>query len=347
MFKEEFPDPNSVRYCKINSVKYINDYEGVSNVTINCPDMNVPLLPFKSEDKLIFPTGTFTGWYSHIELRKAMELGYVVMKVHETVYYKKTCTPFKEYVHDLYSLRQKFKSEGSSMEVICKLFMNSLYGKFGQKFEDREVWKTEKSFDFSSIKEGDEVETIGGFVRVKVKFQDPALFCIPIWAIYVSAYGRLKLYEELRKRNVIYCDTDSIVTHDVIPDSSELGKLKLELVVHDAVFVKPKMYFINENVKIKGVGRKIVVDDFFKLLATGQISYEKFVKFKESLRRDLVVNEILSVNKVLDLEDSKRDWFGLKFNAEELQHSRPLRIELNEHNELFEHVENELFIVQK
>jgi len=339
----EFPDPNSIRVTYFNDVKHINFYEGVSHVDIFCPYMDIPLLPFRSDDKkLTFPTGDFSGWYSHVELRKAIDLGYVIKKVHKSIYFKEKCKPFVDYVTDLYTLRLKYKSEGSSMELACKLLMNSLYGKFGQKFTDIEDWKHFDNLSQEQIEKFDSIERIENFARLKKDMQEPSSFCINIWAVYVSAYGRLKLYDVLKKCDPVYCDTDSIVTKEKIPVSDVLGDLKLEYIINEGVIVKPKMYMINGLAKLKGVrgfriDSRLTGDDFVKVLGDGSVTYQKFIKFKESLRRGLCVNELVEVTKKINLEDSKRDWYGAVFNPEELQVSRPLNLSLPVVKEVSEH----------
>jgi hypothetical protein len=45
---------------------------------------------------------------------------------------------FKEYVEKMYTLRMKY-AKGTSMNLIAKLLMNSLYGKFGMKLESTNI----------------------------------------------------------------------------------------------------------------------------------------------------------------------------------------------------------------
>jgi len=87
------------------------------------------------------------------------------------------------------------------------------------------------------------IEFNGEFARVSGRCA-PSLFCIPIWASYVTAYGRLKLYEVLSNPNVTpkYCDTDSVICSEFVEDSKELGKLEIELRIKEAIFVRPKFY---------------------------------------------------------------------------------------------------------
>jgi len=212
--------------------------------------------------------------------------------------------------------------------------LNSLYGKFGQKFTDKEELQP-FNLTIEELNKLDNFERIGNFIRIKHKEKEPNAFCIPIWALYVTAYARLRLYEYLSAHKVVYCDTDSIITKDEIPTSKELGKMKLELVVKRGVIVKPKFYglvYDKDNkevssVKIKGLGCMLDELRFRRLLESDSHKevYIKFVKFKESLRRGLVPNETLEVFKEFNLEDNKRVW-GHTFSINILQESQPINI---------------------
>jgi len=325
MLDFEFPNPNTLRTTKKNTLEYINNFHGISKVDIYCPYMHKPLLPYRREDgRLLFPIGNFTGWYSHIELRKAIELGYTIKKVYKTHYFKEMIRPFKEYVDDLYKLRLSYKEQKSIMEYVVKIVMNSLYGKFCQKFKNKDNWV---HIDTLTIKQTHLIkERKGNYVRL-VCDTKPSNFCVPIWGVYITSYARLKLYDVLVKYDAVYCDTDSLITKHVIPCSNELGALKLEMKVDEGIIVRPKFYALvsgkDEYVKIKGLGKRLNYLEFCGLLAKQEITYNKFTKFKESLRRDLIPNEIIKITKHFGLEDSKRDWLK-EFDMDSLVPSYPL-----------------------
>lgn len=328
----EFPNPNTLRHTYRNTTVDIESLEGISKVTISAPDLEYPLLPWRGEDKLYFPLGTFTGWYSHIELRKAMELGYVIKKVHETYYFKKTCRPFYDYVMELYALRQEYKKEGNSMEFVVKILLNSLYGKFGQRFTDRDTWQP-FNLTLKQLHKLKDFERIGDFIRIKKPFVEPPSFTIPIFPIYVTAYARIKLWELIQRSKPVYCDTDSIITKKEYESSEELGKLKLEMRIKHGVIVKPKFYALEPYnkkayIKVKGIGCRITLPLFNNMLVNPQITYKKFMKFKESVRRGFIPNEIQEITKSLNLEDDKREW-NAPFNIYDFQFSKPLYIKDN------------------
>ena len=321
----EYPDPNTLRINRSGHIRYIKEYEGVSHVDIYCPYMQYPLLPYRREDgRLIFPVGHFSGWYSHQELNKALELGYKITMIHETMYYTKTCNPFKGFINDLYNLRLKYKSENNIMEYVVKITMNSLYGKFCQKFKDKDNVVHESSINIEDVKGS--FEFIGNYIKIKQDAK-PSPFCVPIWGLYISAYARLKMHDAILKSKPIYCDTDSIITRQELNTSNELGALKLEMKIDKGIVVRPKFYALVSNeeeiVKIKGLGKRLSYLEFMGLLKEGEIEYTKFTKFKEAIRRNLIPNELLIINKEFNLQDNKRDWFN-EFDLNNFEVSEPL-----------------------
>ena len=330
MQKFEFPDPNSMRKTRKHDLELIHAYHGISRVIVNSPlaNMNYPLLPLRHDNKLLFPLGRFSGWYTHVELRKALELGYTIEKMLSTYYFKEVDQPFKEYVDDMYNLRKELRNKGNPMEYVVKILMNSLYGKFGQKFRDRDNWIPVPE-TYEELIKLDIYERIGKYIRIKKDFSEPASFCIPIWASYCTAYARMHLHNLMMRSQPFYVDTDSIMTPKKMITGDDIGDLKLEMRIHSGIIVKPKMYAIRgdrgDHVRIKGLGTKLVFKDFQKLLIDKKIDYTKFTKFKEALRRGLDPNEIIPICKNFDLEDNKRFW-EKPFDFKELQVSHPLLI---------------------
>lgn len=328
VMRNDFPNPNSVRDNWSNSVKYIESFDGVAEVTIYCPEMDIPLLPVRHDGKLYFPTGSFKGFYTNIELRKALSLGYVIKKVHRNIYYKEKCSPFREFVEDLYKIRKEYKSKGNPLQMVTKILSNSLYGKFAEKFWDRETW-TPYVPSIEEINKCCKVDRIGEFFKLTQSEGNIPKHCFPIWASYVSAYGRIKLYDVLVRSDPVYYDTDSIVTTKEFVNSSELGELKLENEIKLGIYVRPKFYmYVDEqdktHIKIKGLGRRITHKEFITFIAEKRISYLKFMKFKEAVRRGFIPNETMEVFKEMSLQDNKRLWEKESFDLEGMQTSKPV-----------------------
>lgn len=349
-----FPDPNSRRIARQNTLQYIIEFEGMSRVDIVSPEhMNVPFLHLKRQMNIIFPLGSFHGWYTHVELRKALELGYTINKVYKSYYYLETIQPFKQYVDDLYKKRQEFKQQGNKIcELIVKLLMNGLYGKFGQRFYDKEktvpipdsIEELELMKSFTIIEQGDMK-----FMRLTHMTIDPSPFCIPIWASYITGYARIRLYHYLQSYRIVYCDTDSAISLDPIHTSKNLGEMKFEGEIEDGFIIRSKFYGMKgmnadgkpfDEVKIKGVSLRAVlqlhdmkrknqewnIEELKEYLFNPEpLIYKKLIKWKEALRKDLFINSSMDVRKELSLEDEKHIW-DKPFSYTDWQEAKPITV---------------------
>lgn len=331
----ESPDPNTMHYFKRGKWRFIEEYEGISNVEMICPYMRYPFLPFRVKEKLVFPTGDISGWYAHVEIKKALSFGYKLVSIRDQYVYYKSFFPFKEYVSSHYNSRIAYEKEGNmSMSYFEKIMLNSLYGKFAERPEREEAISMDELT--LEMTQKTSFNGKGDFVFVKRHLSDdetPA-HTNPILSIYVTAWGRIKLYDLIVKYEAVYCDTDSLITVWVIPVSNELGGLKLEAEIITGCIYKTKMYVVDNDIKIKGLRLNRDKDD---PLAIAQ-NFEKvdqinngysvpslhFAKFKECQKSDKhYYNECYNVMKLFGLEDDKRRWVH-PFNKDEFQDSEPL-----------------------
>ena len=312
MQENEFPDPNSLMVFKQGEEYRIKEFHGISDVDLWMPYSKIPLLCSKKH-KLLFVNGNISGVYTHIELRKALELGAKILKIRKQHIYTLNCRPFKDFVDDLYKLRREYQSNKSPMELVVKLILNNLYGKFGQKFWDMTDFFPVGNMTADDIYKFEDFKIIGDYISIKQSETTPASFCCPIWASYITAYARLKLYSSLEKNEPLYCDTDSVITKNILSASSELGALKLEREISELIIVKPKFYaYIHkEGTKFKLKGARLSIktlDEFKKIINDKKIMYKKFMKIKESIIQKIPVNSVMEQTKEFSLEDDKRIW---------------------------------------
>lgn len=348
----EYPNPNFARYVYLGTEEVIHKYEGVSRVKLFCPDMRYPLLPMKINDKLVFPTGYIQGVYTNVEIRKAISIGYELLEVGEQLYYKKTFYPFKEFVYDMYNKRKELKAKNHPNEFVYKIVLNSLYGKFASKHLTETIFfnkefLSDEGIDAVRNNENVIMKDDNNGMIINKKICDEA-YVIPILSSYTTAFARLKLYDYIVKYDALYCDTDSIITDKVLPESLELGGMKVEYDIIEGVLVKPKMYYlkilkkgeIEDMIKLKGVPKKILYKNeqiqlnkevFDHILEGEKVVYNKFTKLKEGVRRGLIPNAIIDVEKFIKLSDDKRIWDS-EFNHEELINSKPFYLQKEEIN---------------
>lgn len=156
---------------------------------------------------------------------------------------------FCEYVHTFYNRRKEAKARDDKAEnIFCKLFLNSLYGKFGSNpagahggdEEDNPadgyqeyVLATNESIDrwtvegYKSYKPwGERSLMIRPLPEVRHTYYNVAT------AASITGFVRAYLFRASRLcRGLIYCDTDSLSAEDVskLTVGKELGQWKLEL----------------------------------------------------------------------------------------------------------------------
>lgn len=246
-------------------------------------DLKLPVIACKRE-KLVFPVGKIRQTLTSPEIEYIIsnpECG-KILSFDKAVYYHQAKI-FSEYVDFFYGLRQSSTNEATRQ--MCKIMLNSLYGKLGQHqssfpklVDDEKV----RSMYFEIMKENETFEVFTDLSAKYIKIGNDLYFIeksdndfardsIPIIASTVTSYARMMLWELIQKAgkdNILYCDTDSLFVNDaglanlqneISP--TELGKLKVEK-VGSCDIRGAKDYTFNGDIKLKGVKRDAIkIDD--------------------------------------------------------------------------------------
>lgn len=213
------------------------------------PKMYIPVL-FKKMDGLKFPAGSFSGIWDGAELDFAEEMGYEI-NIEYGYEFLESDYIFNDYVEHYFKMKADAKKSGDpTKELIAKLFLNNLYGKFAERRE-KETFTTEFSPDSEMYNED--------FGIFKVKKMSQSKNIIPAISAHITALGRIKLYKYFLKfgiYNIAYCDTDSVETTIKIEDSPKLGEMKLEYEFKNADFILPKTYKLFNITKNKIINKE-------------------------------------------------------------------------------------------
>jgi hypothetical protein len=270
-------------------------YEGLAYVKLFHVEHFFGFLPYKSNNKLLFPVGNFEGWYNLNELRFALKHGAIkILKCSEINYSTDILeSPFEAYVNELYEIKNT--SEGIE-RTNAKLFLNALYGKFAEKAKAEKTYYEEIPLDL--IMKYDSIgmeynitmfnsERIDCYIEIEGKYEKKKTHVIPLFSSYITSYSRIRLLEYMLKWqncNVVYCDTDSIMLENE-PDyksSNELGEFKREKeIITEIKGLKNYTYTLDkkEFKKLKGVPKNAT--------QTNMDTYEyiKLIKAKSAIRR--------------------------------------------------------------
>lgn len=276
-------------------------YCGFVECTVVIPEgCYCPPLPYRYDNKLIFPVGRFSGIWTSYELLQLERVFGFVAEFKRSVWFRSK-EIFSGFVNYWYQYRNKqARNYSIGLDLIAKLFLNSLYGKFGMNTEREKLWffPTEKDcFEHELTPLPDTDPAFGAFSET-TNSEPP--YVIPHIAAWITARSRIRLWSLMQDMldggySIYYCDTDSIVTDAPISDSPKLGDLKTVCQIKRAKFVAPKMYFIEQSdgkhfIKAKGFsggfGNKGLTEKQFNDVITHhtKVKLSRMRKLREGIR---------------------------------------------------------------
>ena len=285
MYNQQYPDIEDVKRCKGNERILRELLELPSRLIwadLKLKANGAPcFLPNIDKDgRRVWNLPEFEGWLAEPEIKHALDLGWQVESV-GTIHHAGTVRPFDFYVNKFYNMRKEYKKNKDGRQLFCKLMLNSLYGKFGQrptgeridqdnrisKIMDLDNWMNTWDLNFYDA---------DGDLPYMVKHSNLRM---PRnqwmgFAAFITSYARVNLNKVilLAGDEVIYCDTDSVhyleSAHERMMSEldmgGELGQWELETpkAIHKAIYWEAKVYvhFDKDNkrtlVKHKGVNVK-------------------------------------------------------------------------------------------
>ncbi len=227
-----------------------------------------PVYGVVRDHKLIFPVGRFWATLSTPEIHYASQAGHL-LEVGAWAAYEQGY-PFQSFVEYFYKMRHDYRDAGNeAYAFMCKILMNSLYGKFGQngrKWEvtEKYVWTSSQAGVFQETLDSPVINIRNRLGNTEILRQDgESENSAPIIAAEICSYGRMMLWEAMKRaglENVYYTDTDSLVTnlegYNALSeqlDDGKIGYFKLEDTSEDSTFWAPKDYIFGTTTRIKGV----------------------------------------------------------------------------------------------
>jgi len=267
MLKQSMPFKIINVYSNMDNI-ILNDFFGFALAKLTCPKtMERPMLPYKSESKTIFPTGTWMGVYFSEELKAVAKLGYTIKLISGYEFSK--IDLFSKYVDYFFNIK---KVATGITRFIAKLHLNSLYGIFGRKLiiseiiiirkEDLPIYLLNKVIiniielndDYIAIKISSNLnKSTLAELNSKLQteftnnFKSPVLSNVAI-AAAITAYARIHMIPFKLMEGTAYSDTDCIFTDQPLPPhliGDDLGLMKDELngsFIEEAYFFGIKQY---------------------------------------------------------------------------------------------------------
>ncbi len=298
----------------------------LAKARVRVPDCYLPPLAWRApEGRVLFPVGEWESTFDSCDIELLLSTGGQVMRVDEVT----TFAPFSdlaEYVRDLYAKR--LAATGYEKEVF-KLFLNGLYGKFGERSEKKQIlFRPDKTTCQHSTPCPDDdpcIEMVAPDIYALKERKEIAHAHVPISA-HITSLSRRLLFNYMAPCKVLYyCDTDSLVcapsdaTFDV---TAKLGGLKHEYSISEGTFLAPKLYSFRKSdggqrvtrakgfpgtEDIPGGGRQLDYKSFCSLAEGKDLQLSRMQRIRESLRTDgTVTPRDEKISKRIYLTNTKR-----------------------------------------
>ena len=244
-------------------------------------------LPFRTKKGLSFPdddvqrTYQVTGW----ELIQAMEHNAIdIQRIVKCYTFGETIC-FDDYVQHFIEQKNSAKqSNDVAGYIFAKLFLNSLYGKYGanpEKYEEFEIIPPE----YIRASADDDWRFVSN-VKQRALVAKPLdeskwRFFNTATAASITGFVRAMLFKSIKQcKDVVYCDTDSIIARDVSAlelDPFKLGAWDVEAeCTHGGVGGK-KLYAFYKNdggTKIASKGARLTAEQIMYICDGNEFTYK-------------------------------------------------------------------------
>lgn len=242
--------------------------------------------PFRGDDGLIFPSDdikreyTITGWEYLAAVKTRTIEDYDIIEVLTFP----DMIRFDDYIDHFYEQKSKCKDEGDKAGYIfAKLFLNSLYGKFGANPENYDEYTIVKPCYIEAAEsEGYNFNAeLGNWALCSKPLEEEKqrYYNVAV-AASITGFVRAYMWESISQcKGVIYCDTDSIActeTGDLELDPHELGAWDTEAVCDYGGVAGKKLYAFHtkgDKWKTASKGVRLQPEEIMQAAAGEEVTY--------------------------------------------------------------------------
>jgi hypothetical protein len=297
--------PYGRTYAKSSELPTTISHIQRSFISLKC--VSAGAFPFREKTGLAFPCDDIarvymvTGW----EYLAGLDTNSIHSVEIIDVYTFSDSIRFDEYINHFYAL--KSESERDSPDyIIAKLFLNSLYGKFGSNpSEYMEYTISKPEHIIASQCDGFEFSAMLGewaLLQKPLEEEKQHYFNVAV-AASITGFVRAMLFRSIKQcKGVIYCDTDSIAAKEIAGlelSDSKLGGWKVEAVCDWAAVAGKKLYcFHTKTGKYKKAskGARLTNKQIIKVAKGVPQLYEPIAP-SFSLKRGInITNRLISKN---------------------------------------------------
>ena len=257
---------------------------------------------------------------------------------------------FDSYVDFFYKLKSDARDDVT--REIAKLFLNAMYGKFGQHGRYSKIITKDEPEEYDEPIRYDDGQghIISDYGYFKIVRQDGHPRYSPEIAGAITAYARIylwKLVQIVGVQDWLYSDTDSVHTTNHKLDtmvSDKLGDMKIEK-TGTAIYVAPKVYYFNGKLKHKGInGRDVKIEE-------NKYIHNQFSRLRTTAKNGVVIQKVIKQfaydNDKLEFEGDRaiRSFTEQEIMAPQIEHDYTKYLKAYEklvrkqHKEAEEHID--------
>lgn len=284
MRESPMPDMDTVRQIKPtikNLLKLASDERWVywADVVLEAgPDAELFIPVRKDDGRKTYTETRVEGQYVQPVIDYALEHGWRLLDVKE-LWFARPIKPFDGFVDEFYNLRLAYKKQGDGREILVKLLLNSLYGKFAQRNYAERIDAppiVAQMLADDDWQDTYDLHTYGNITSHLCYFleKEASELSRNTWfgfAAFITGYAQVSLQKVISAAGdgALYCDTDSVHFiadrwEDVVsrvPIGKQLGAWEPEQPepIPVAIYWEPKVYvhyddnFDTLKVRHKGV----------------------------------------------------------------------------------------------
>lgn len=260
---------------------------GFYRARIDASGLRLPVLPYRSTEGLVFPTGRWSGWYVGGELTRHAEAG-GRFRVLEGFNFREHVRPFDGYIAEMFN--RKKKSQGAR-RLFYKLLLNSLYGKFGQRGERVMAIPLEQ---FARLENQPIKYRIWAGLALFSETHQPPPWGNNVWPAIVTARARVRLHREMcrlleHNAKPLYCDTDGILYQAAksfhSAEAPAIGEFETRGIYRTALIRAKKEYALQaENGSWQFFVKGVPFAAREEYLRNGAAEFQRPVKLREASR---------------------------------------------------------------
>jgi hypothetical protein len=209
----------------------------------------IPPMPAREADRLLYPVGPFSGAWTAIELRHAVENGATITAMTRAHVWSESAPILAPFAERVWRYRDDAARAGrKSRAAWFKWLANSLTGKLAQRPEHGAL--AFKIGDPPDLDEGERVVFYSGAGAFTYQETSRVDACAHVqWSAYLTSEARVEVHRQLQHAisvlaSPLYCDTDSVYAKRRLTRriGDELGEWGYEGELHSFRCLAPKVY---------------------------------------------------------------------------------------------------------